>query len=132
MAEQHQLPAERSGTVPTERAEDRPVFTPYVDIYEDEEGLTLVADLPGVPPDGVDVHVEKETLMIKGRVPEQKLEQGQIVYSEYQSGDYERAFTISHAVDASKIEAAMKDGVLTVRLPKAEQAKERKIPVRSG
>ena len=132
MADQKNPPAEREKTVPAERAEERPVFTPYVDIYEDEEGLTLIADLPGVPHEGVDVNVEKETLTIKGRVPEQKLEGGKVVYSEYQSGDYERAFTISHAVDASKIEAAMKDGVLTLRLPKSEQAKERKIPVRSG
>ncbi len=132
MAEQQHLPAEQAETVPAERAEDRPVFTPYVDIYEDEEGLTLIADLPGVAPDAVDVHVEKEMLWIRGHVPEQTLDEGRVVYSEYANGDYERAFTISQAVDSSKIEASMKDGVLTVRLPKAEEAKERKIPVRSG
>ena len=132
MANAPNVPTEVDKTTPAERAEERPVFTPYVDIYEDEEGLTLIADMPGVPPDGVDVRVEKETLTLRGSVPALTLEGGHAVYTEYRTGDYQRSFTVSHAVDSGKIEATMKDGVLTLRLPKAEQARERKIPVKAG
>ena len=132
MAEDQDHAVETRKTGPAERTEDRPVFTPYVDIYEDEDGLTLIADMPGVPPDGLDVRVEKETLTIRGAVPEFTLADGQAVYAEYGTGDYERSFTISHAVDTAKIGATMKDGVLTLSLPKAEEAKERKIPVKAG
>ena len=115
-----------------ERTRDRAVFVPYVDIYEQEDGMTLVADMAGVPSDGVDVRVEKDTLTIHGRVPDLELEGGRAVYTEYRTGDYERAFTISHAVDTEKIEASMANGVLTVLLPKAQRAKERKIEVKAG
>ena len=132
MAQSQDMPVQAGREAPAERTEDRPVFTPYVDIYEDSDGLTLVADMPGVPAEGVDVRVEKETLTIRGAVPEFSLKGGQPLYAEYRTGDYQRSFTISHAVDTQKIDAAMKDGVLTLRLPKAEQAKERRIPVKAG
>ena len=132
MADSEHTPAKSQETAPAERAGERPVFTPYVDIYEDDDGLTLIADMPGVPPDGVDVRAEKETLTLYGHVPDMALEGGNPVYTEYRNGDYERAFTISHAVDCDKIEATMANGLLTVRLPKAERAKERKVPVKPG
>lgn len=115
-----------------ERVASRQAFTPYVDIYEDGDGLTLVADMPGVPPEGVDVRVEKETLLLRGHAPELKLESGRAVFAEYQTGDYERSFTISRAVDTTRIEAKIADGVLTLRLPKAQSAKEHKVQVKPG
>ena len=130
-ATQDNLPSEAERTA-VERTSGRPVFTPYVDIYEDSDGLTLVADMPGVPPDGVDVRVEKATLLLRGHAPALKLEGGRAVFAEYQTGDYERSFTISSAVDTAKIDAQMANGVLTLRLPKAQSAKERKIQVKSG
>ncbi len=115
-----------------ERTRDRDVFLPYVDIYDDDSDLTLVADMPGVGPEGVEVRVEKDVLFILGRVPEIQLEGGNPVYTEYKTGDYERQFNVSQTVDTDQIEASMTDGVLTVRLPKIQRARERKIEVKPG
>ena len=131
MANPEDKPA-KTGESHVERAEERTVFAPYVDIYEDESGLTLVADMPGVPADGVDARVEKDTLTIRGRVPQLQLEESRQIYAEYKTGDYERSFTISQAVDTQKIEASMANGVLTLRLPKSQQAKERRIQIKAG
>ena len=121
-----------AGERAAEPTSDRAVFVPYADIYEEGDVLTLVADMPGVPADGVDVRVEKDALIIHGRVPDVELEGGRLVHPEYRSGDYERTFTVSHAIDTDRIEATIVDGVLTVRLPKAERAKERKVQVKPG
>ena len=122
----------KTETSAVERTRDRDVFSPYVDIYEDEDGLVLVADMPGVPPDRVDVRVDNGSLTLRGDVPDLALEGGQPIYAEYKTGDYERTFTISEAVDTERIEAAMSDGVLTLRLPKLARVKQRRIEVKPG
>ncbi len=108
-----------------------PIFIPAVDIYESESALTLVADMPGVPLDGIDIDLDSDQLTIRGTVPEEK-EKGKLLFREYTTGDYHRQFTLSSDIDREKIQASMKDGVLKLVLPKAEAAKPRKITVKSS
>ncbi len=108
-----------------------PVFVPAVDIYESESALTLVADMPGVPLDKIDIDLDSDQLTIRGMVPEEK-ENGKLLFREYATGDYHRQFTLSSDIDREKIQASMKDGVLKLVLPKAEAAKPRKITVKSS
>lgn len=111
-----------------ENTRNVPVFVPPVDILESQEGLILLADMPGVPMDRVEIDMNDDRLTIKGSV---NIEDGKgsMLLREYAVGDYYRQFTLSNAIDRSRIEATMKDGVLKVILPKAEAAKPRKIAV---
>jgi HSP20 family protein len=111
-----------------ENTRNVPVFIPPVDILESQEGLILLADMPGAPMDRVEIDMNDDRLTIKGSV---NIEDGKgsVLLREYGVGDYYRQFTLSSAIDRSKIEATMKDGVLKVILPKAEAAKPRKIAV---
>jgi len=108
----------------------RRVYVPRVDVYETKDSIVLVADMPGVDDQSVDITFEKDTLTIKGTVAANGLIKDHRVYhAEYGVGDYERVFRISDAVDHDHITAGMKDGLLNVMLPKAESAKAKKIPV---
>ncbi|MGC8493213.1 MAG: Hsp20/alpha crystallin family protein [Syntrophobacteraceae bacterium] len=113
-----------------ESTRDVPVFVPAVDIYESENALTLVADMPGVPIDKIDIDLDSDQLTIRGAVPQQE-EKGKVIFREFTVGDYYRQFTLSSDIDRSKIQASIKDGVLKLVLPKAEAAKPRKITVQS-
>ena len=115
----------------SETTQTRPVFVPPVDIYETNDALVLLADMPGVSNDGVEIHLEDSELTIRGKVGEEPSDLNPI-YTEYRSGDYYRSFTLSNVIDQEKIEATMKNGVLKVVLPKAEAAKPRKIEVKAG
>lgn len=108
-----------------------PVFIPPVDIYETEGALTLVADMPGVPLDNIDIDLDADQLTIRGTVPLEE-ETGKVLFREYTVGDYYRQFTLSSDIDREKIQASMKNGVLKLVLPKAEAAKPRKILVKSS
>ena len=103
-------------------------YSPTVDIYETDDAITLLADLPGVEKSNLDINVEDRQLTITGLVgePEDRL---QSVYTEYGIGGYTRSFKLGDAIDQSKIGAALKDGVLTLVLPKAEALKPRKIEI---
>lgn len=115
-----------------ERTRTRRVFIPKVDIYETGEAVILLADMPGVNEDSVDITLEKNILSIKGYVNLEGEEGYGLAYNEYTVGDYERTFALSDEVDRNEIEAAMKDGVLQLTLPKAEMAKTRKIAVKAA
>jgi len=108
-----------------------PVFVPAVDIYESENALTLVADMPGVPIENVDIDLDSDQLTMRGTVPMQE-EKGKVIFREYTAGDYYRQFTLSSDIDRENIQASMKDGVLKLVLPKAEAAKPRKITIQSS
>ena len=108
------------------RSQGRAV-TPPVDIYETPEGLVVKADLPGVSGDGLDVRVESNLLTIRGKAS--RSAPGEPVYREYDLVDFFRQFELSERVDQAKIAAELKNGVLTLNLPKAEEAKPRKIDV---
>src|ERR671912_2729956 len=123
--EAERVPAATPGG--TERTRDRPVYAPRVDIVETEDALEILADMPGVTRDGVEVTLEQRVLRIRGRA-ELPLPDGVApLYLEYEPGDYERAFTLSEAVDPAGIEARGRGGGLGLRAPQAGPAKLQRI-----
>lgn len=114
-----------------ENVRNLPVFIPPVDICESENEVVVLADMPGVPMENVEIDLHGDQLTIKGRVTAAygNGEQGRVIWREWQEGDYFRRFTITSNVDREKIEAKMKDGVLKLVLPKAQAAKPRKIEI---
>ena len=113
----------------TARYYERP-WMPRADIYETPEHVVLQLDLPGVKADQVDIECEKGTLTIKGERPFQDDESGRTYYRvEHAYGPFERYFEIPRTLDVNKVEATYQDGVLTLRFPKAEEAKPRKIQI---
>ncbi len=115
-----------------ERTRDRLAFAPRADIYETDEAITVVADMPGVDENSVDITLENNVLTINGYVEPQQPEGHSLAYAEYQVGDYQRAFTLSDQIDRDGIEAVVKDGVLRLYLPKITEAKKRKIAIKAG
>lgn len=105
------------------------VFLPNTDIYETEDALTVVMEMPGVEKSNVEVGVEDGVLKVYGRIDFSKYEGLQPVYTEYNIGHYARSFRLSSKIDQTKIGAQMNDGVLSLVLPKAEEAKPRVISV---
>ncbi len=114
-----------------ERARAERVFHPQVDILARKDDIVVIADMPGVDEQSVDVNLEKNMLSIYGRVEENPFEGFRPLHMEYGIGDYERTFTLSDEIDRDRIEASMKNGVLTLVLPKAAAAKSRKIAVKA-
>jgi HSP20 family protein len=104
-------------------------FTPRVDIYETEEELLLLADVPGVKADDVDLRFERGELVLQGRVRERP-RSGQMLVNEYGEGDFYRVFQIHESIDHTRISAECKNGELIVHLPKAEAAKPKQVKVR--
>lgn len=115
-----------------ERTRDRLAFVPRADVYETDDEIVVVADMPGVDANSVDITLEENVLTINGYVEPEPPEDLSLAYAEYRVGDYLRAFTLSDQIDRDGIEATVKDGVLRLRLPKAEAAKMRKIPITAG
>jgi HSP20 family molecular chaperone IbpA len=103
-------------------------ITPPVDIYEMAEGLVVMADMPGVDSNALAIRVDNHLLTMQGTA--RHVAPGDVVYREYELINYFRQFELSDKVDASKISAELKHGVLTLHLPKAEEAKPRRIEVR--
>ena len=115
-----------------QRSAPRPMFLPPADIYETRNSIVVLAEMPGVALDGVDITLERQVLTIRGRSAANDHAGYQRVYNEYANGDNERAFTLSENIDRDRIEATLKDGVLHLVLPKAETAKTRKIELKPG
>jgi HSP20 family molecular chaperone IbpA len=108
---------------------ERPMIPP-VDIFEDSTGITVQADMPGVSKERLEVHIDNETLSIEGRADIQMPEGMEALYADVRSTHYRRNFSLSRELDGDKAEASLKDGVLTLRIPKREQYQPRKIEVR--
>jgi HSP20 family molecular chaperone IbpA len=104
---------------------------PPVDIFEDAEGVTLLADLPGVSKERLNVRVERDALVIEGDVQIELPEDMDALYADVRATHYQRRFALSDELDAEKIAANLKDGVLTVHLPKRAETKPRRIEVRT-
>lgn len=104
-------------------------YVPYTDIFETEDALTVVVEMPGVEKDAIDINIEDDVLTIEGRIDLTNYAEMQPVYTEYNVGHYSRRFSLSSKIDQARITAEMKDGVLTLTLPKAEEAKPRKIAI---
>lgn len=108
-----------------------PRFRPAVDIVETAEELRVLADVPGANPENIDINFERGVLTIHARIESRQSEGTSFLLREYGLGDYYRAFEVTENVDGGRISAEYRDGVLTLRLPKAEKAKARKIEVRA-
>jgi len=115
-----------------ERTRDKPVFLPLVDIFETKDGLTIVADMPGVSQDDLEVKLDKRTLTIYGSVEEPDRGEHSVLLHEYDVGDYERYFAIGGDFNAGGIEASLAHGVLEVKIPRHPEPQARRIEVRSG
>lgn len=124
------VPVAHDETALSKTREDDRYIVPAVDIYENEEGLTLVADVPGVDKDGLHVNVEDNVLTIRGKSG--YTARHGVKYSEFALMDYFRQFELSEVVAQDKISARLEHGVLTLSLPKAEKAKPKQIQVVTG
>jgi HSP20 family molecular chaperone IbpA len=113
-----------------ERTRSGLTYTPRVDICENAEELTLFVDMPGVQPDGLDIRFQNRELSIHGRV--QPRHQGEYLGCEYGVGDFYRAFAIQEGIEGETINAELKNGVLTVHLPKTQAARPRRIQVKAS
>jgi HSP20 family molecular chaperone IbpA len=116
---------------PRRRKDARTVLRPAVDIFEDAKGITLYADLPGVPNSHLNVRLDKDTLLIEGEAQLDTPDNMEPLYVDLQSNLYRRSFSLSSELTTEKVEARLKDGVLTLRIPKAEASKPRKIEVQT-
>jgi len=128
------LEAKEKQEMSTDVEQTRPgaTFTPAVDIFETDTGITLLADMPGVKAKDLDLDLQKNVLTIKGDAASPEGPNETDVLREYSTGAYVRQFALSDAIDQSKIDAELKDGVLTLVMPKAEKAVPRKIAVKTG
>ena len=106
--------------------------TPAVDIIENEAGITLVADMPGVSKERLGVKVDGDTLTIEGSAEVKVPDNLELLHSEIRNPHFRRTFTLSRELDPTKIEANLKDGVLWLRIPKAEDARPRRVEVNVG
>jgi len=118
-------------TTPSEQTRPGPVFTPAVDIYENDEAVTVLADMPGVKAENLNIDLRESVLTLDADVPDPEGKDEVDVFREYNTGKYYRQFTLSQTIDQTKIEAALKDGVLHLTLPKVAEAQPRKITVKT-
>jgi len=122
--EKKELTSKEEKTVPAR------YYIPNTDIYETDEALTVVMEMPGVDRDGVDVKLENDVLSVDGQIDFSKYDGLEPVYAEYNVGHYTRSFTLSNRVDQDKISAQLNDGVLTLTLKKVKEAVPRRIAIK--
>jgi HSP20 family protein len=106
-------------------------FAPHVDIFETDQDVVVLADVPGATPDGIDLSLEDNILTIQAQRQTIK-PPGRLILEEYETGHYLRRFTVAETIDQEKIEASLANGVLRVRLPKVGPAQPKKIEVKIG
>jgi HSP20 family protein len=124
---QEEAPAEEM-----ERTRSRRSFVPRADIYETDKEIFVLADVPGANENTIDITLEKNVLTINAYI-EPTIPSGfDVAYAEYEEGDYQRSFRLSDEIDRDKIEATVTEGVLRLRLPKSQEAKTKKISVKTG
>jgi HSP20 family molecular chaperone IbpA len=121
--QKRELEKKQEATIPAR------IYVPPTDIFETEQALTIVAEMPGVEKAKVDVSVEDGVLTIQGQIDFSKYQDLRPVYTEYNVGHYRRSFSLSNRIDQNRISAEMNDGVLTLVLPKAEEAKPRRVAI---
>jgi HSP20 family protein len=122
---------EVSAQTSAEQTRPHKLYTPITDIYESKEQLVLLADMPGVKQDGVDITLEQNILTIYGHVDQPELPGYNLTYAEYGIGSYKRIFALSNEIDREGIRASVKNGVLKLVLPKSKRAMPRKIAVQA-
>ena len=112
-----------------ETSQGEPFLLPPVDVVEDEGGIMLYADLPGVSKESLDLHVEGENLFIDAKIAVEMPKEMEATHVEVGRSRYRRVFSLSREFDTGKLTADLKQGVLTVRIPKVERAKPRRIEI---
>jgi len=129
--EQEMAPSRRQAIGGAETTRPGRVFEPEVDILETEDAITVLADMPGVDPDGLDIDLRDNLLTITGNVKPAVGEAERVLTREYETGSFYRQFRLSNAVDQNRIDAKLDNGVLRLTLPKAEAHRPRKIEIRT-
>jgi HSP20 family molecular chaperone IbpA len=119
-------------TAPAEQTIPGLVFTPEVDIFETDQAITLLADIPGVKPEKLNIDLRDNILTITGDVDRLQAADEELLVMEYETGRYYRQFTLSEVIDQTKIDAKLNLGVLRLRLPKVAKAAPRKIAITAG
>jgi HSP20 family protein len=114
------------------RGEEEVSLIPAVDICEDAEGITLIADMPGVSRNRLDIQIDGDNLSIDGEASIEMPEDMEAMYADIRATHYRRSFTLSRELETGKISAQMKDGVLTLKIPKRAELQPRKIEVSAG
>ena len=122
--EKKELAAKGEKTVPAR------YYVPATDIYETDEALTVVMEVPGVERKDIEINIEDDMLKVEGRIDFSKYEGLEPLYTEYNVGHFSRAFTLSSKIDQQQIGANIEDGVLTLTLPKAKEAQPRRIEIK--
>jgi len=131
MNEKTALQPRESGALQTER-ETQATLLPPVDIFEDDRGITLKADLPGVAKERLSIQVDKDVLTIEGEAEIEMPEGMEALYADLRSTHFRRSFTLSRELQADRIEAEMHDGVLTLKVPTREELQPRRIEVKAA
>jgi HSP20 family protein len=122
----------RQSTEAQQRRERTQALRPPVNIYEDADGITLEADMPGVSKEQLQVRVDRDQLLVEGEVQFPMPEGMEALYADVRATRYSRSFAISRELETANIEANLKDGVLRLRIPKRAEVRPRKIEVRVG
>lgn len=120
----------RQTTEAQQTREGAAVLRPPVNIFEDADGITLEADMPGVAKDRLQVHADRDSLLIEGEMQLLMPEGMEALYADVRATRYSRSFALSRELDAENIDASLKDGVLRLRIPKRAEVRPRKIEVR--
>jgi HSP20 family protein len=120
----------------TQHETERTVRTvsPRVDIFETDSAFVILADMPGVGPDGVELVADKDTLVVRGRVSaaSANVQAGEVEHREFELAEYHRTFTLTEDLDHDGITGALRDGVLRIEVPKSARVQPKKIPVRAS
>ena len=132
MTNEHTTDMQQTKSSGPEQTRPGPVYTPAADIFETDNAITVLADMPGVKAQDLKIDLHESVLSLTGRITNVE-EAGEIdVLREYRSGTFYRRFTLSETIDQAKIDAKLTDGVLRLELPKVERARPRQISVRTG
>ncbi|MDB5878749.1 MAG: putative heat shock protein [Variovorax sp.] len=132
MSDNQQMTTASSASNRSAEKEQQRAVVPSVDVFEDASGITLLADMPGVSKEELELKVEGEALWIEGGVRPNTPDGLEAIYAELRVPRYRRSFTLSRELDTTRIEANLKDGVLTLRIPKQAHAQPRRIAVTAG
>jgi len=131
MTDNKQVTTTASTSAADEYEQQRAVL-PAIDVFEDDSGITLLADMPGVPKEQLEIKVEGEAVLIEGSAQPRTPDGLEAIYAEVRVPRYRRSFALSRELDTTGIKANLKDGVLTLRIPKQAHAQPRRVAVTAG
>ena len=115
-----------------QKSEAAPAIAPPADIFEDGDGISIVLDMPGVTKDRLSVKADRNELVVEGEASIDMPKGMEAAYAEIRSAHYRRSFVLTHELDTDAVEASMKDGVLSIRVPKRAELKPRQIEIQAA